>query len=394
MSQTDLPSLKSVYAQSAGRIRTAHKSGRTLKTMEDLEKIFYPWMDPTSPFYGLKADDPTLTSSSNVLTTTYGKILWDQINMEYNTFGILPKRPWDRRGWRMISARGTAGGGIAENAALPDTDQPTIAVASAAPKTIAHNFDVSYQLLLEAEGEDDIIGDPLSTYREKRALEHSKAMNEHLMTDFDTLAGNNLESLDRLCATNSEQSGVGATTGDEDIFGIDKSANSWADPYSDHNSGTDRTLTISMLNNLIRTTQPYWSDPTGRNCVLLTGHDTADEIAELLQPQQRFVDVYLNNGIQRNSVSTREGGVEGGFSVLTYKTLPIFETIDAPQDTISRIYLLDLGHTFLKMLAPTQYFETNDPFALNKLNHEGMYVTIGELNCMVFKANGKIRDLQ
>jgi len=83
---------------------------------------------------------------------------------------------------------------------------------------------------------------------------------------------------------------------------------------------------------------------------------------------------------------------------MSYRNIPIFESIDVPQDTLSRIYLLDLGHTFIKVLAPTQYFQTGvdsgDPFILNKLNEEGMYVTMAELGCTMFKANGSIRDLQ
>jgi hypothetical protein len=316
--------------------------------------------------------------------------------MEANAFGLLPKRPWDRRGWRMIKARSSAGGGIAEGGTLPETDQPDIGIAFAPPKTIAHNFDLSWQSILEAQGQDDVVGDPLATYRDYTSKEHIKDMNEYLMQDFDTLAGLNLESLDRLTATTSEQAGVGATVGDEDIFGIDKSANAWAEPYSDHNSNVDRALTLAMLDKLIRSTRPYWSDYSGRNCIIITGHDTGDIISQLLQAQQRFMDVNLGNGVQRDGVSTREG-IDGGFSVMAYRNIPIFETIDAEQDGASRIYLIDLGHTFLKVLAPTQYFQTGiesgNPFILDKLNEEGMYVTIAELNCTMFKANGKIRDL-
>ena len=376
------------------------KSHRRLETIRDLENIYYPWQNRNNPLYNfrLKTDDPVLTSTTNYLTTTYGPILWNQINMEANAWGILPKKPWDRRGWRLIKARSTTGGGIAENATLPETDRPDLAVASAAPKTVAHNFDLSYQALLESRGQDDVVGDPMATYRNYTADEHAKDLNTYLTQDFDTLASNNLESLDRLTATNSEQVGVGATSDDEDIFGIDKSANATLEPYSDHNSNVDRALTIPILNTAIRNVRPYMSDKTGRNSIWLTGHDTADKIAELLQAQQRFMDVNISpeTGVTRQGVATREG-IEGGFSVMQYRNMGIFETIDAAQDGTSRIYNLDLGHTFIKVLAPTQYFQTGvesgDPFILNKLNEEGMYVTLAELNCTMFPANGKLRDL-
>lgn len=393
-------SQKQLMQLSTRGMQTAMKSTRRLNTIRDLENIYYPWMNRNNPLFNfrLKADDPTLTDTTNFLTTTYGPILWNQINMEANAWGILPKKPWDRRGWRLIKTRSTAGGGIAENANLPETDQPILAVASAAPKTIAHNFDLSWQALLESRGQDDVVGDPMATYRAYTADEHAKDLNGYLMQDFDTLASNNLESLDRLTSTNSEQAGVGATANDEDIFGIDKSANATLEPYSDHNSNVDRALTIPMLNAIIRNTRPYWSDRMGRNSIFLTGHDTADKIAELLQAQQRFMDVNISpdTGVTRSGVGTREG-IEGGFSVMQYRNLGIFETIDAAQDGASRLYCLDTGHTFIKTLAPTQYFQTGvesgDPFILNKLNEEGMYVTIAELNSTMFPANGKIRDI-
>ena len=299
----------------------------------------------------------------------------------------------------MIKARSATGGGIPEGGNLPDTDKPDLALAQAPPKTIAHTFDASWQTILESKTLDDVIGDPMGELRKYTADEHKKDINAYLLQDADTLAGDNIESIDRLCASSAEITALGYTAGDEDIFTIDRSINSWADAYVDHNSGNDRDLTIAMLNKLIRNTRPYWSDPSGKNCILLTGHDTADRISELIQVQQRYIDIKLNpeTGIVRGPVRTREG-VDGGFSVMAYKNLPIFESNDVPQDTISRIYLLDLGHTFIKTLAPTQYFEVGvlngQPQILNKLNQEGIFVTIAELACTKFKANGKIRDLQ
>ena len=67
------------------------KSGRKLETMADLEKIYYPWLDKNNPLASLKlkADDPILTSTGSFLTTTYGPVLWNQLNMEANAFGLL-----------------------------------------------------------------------------------------------------------------------------------------------------------------------------------------------------------------------------------------------------------------------------------------------------------------
>jgi hypothetical protein len=317
--------------------------------------------------------------------------------MEANAFGIIPKKPFQRRGWRMIKARSITGGGLAsETAAIPDTDKPDLATASLTPKIIAHAFNASMVSILEGKSLDDTLGDPMEFLRSYFALEHRKHINEKLLTDYGTLAGNEFESIDRVCASSAETTALGYTAGDEDIYGIDRSANSWADAYVSHNSGTDRSLTLALINALIRNTRPYWSDPMGRNNVFLTGPDTFDDWNALLQAQQRFFgDAKIAPSV--NGVQVVRPGVEGGFSVATYHGIPIIVSDDVPQDTKSRIYLLDLGYLSIEVMTPTQYFETGvshgDPFSLNAFVDEGVFLTIGELKCTNFKAQGKIRDL-
>jgi len=130
--------------------------------------------------------------------------------------------------------------------------------------------------------------------------------------------------------------------------------------------------------------------------VILTGYDTQERIQQALQAQQRFLEkgkvIPTYNGVK---------GIEGneaGFNVATYQGIPIICSKDVPQDTLSRIYILDTDYMFFKVALPTMYFESGmsskDPFGINYLGDEGMYRTMGELICTRFNTQGKIRDLK
>ena len=75
----------------------------------------------------LKADSPMMSTTAGTYQAIYGRKVWSQLNQEFNAFSIMPKKPWDRSGWRLITGKpsdvttGSLLGGVAENATLPDT---------------------------------------------------------------------------------------------------------------------------------------------------------------------------------------------------------------------------------------------------------------------------------
>jgi len=356
-----------------------------IRTIRDLENYYY----------GMnlqKADDPVLSTTAGVYNAIYGKKVWSQLNQESNAFAILPKAVWDRSGWRVITTRAaTSGGGVPENATLPDTLKPTFKELSTKPKTVAHTFNAS-EIETFLGTKDDGLGDVMRVLREQIAKHHVEMINRMLLADADTTAGNNFESLDRVVSSASEESGC-LTAGDANIYGIDRSdsANSWADAYVDHNSGTARTFTLDMLDSAITNIRTKGGTPK----VILTGYDTLQRIQEALQAQQRFVN-YQKVVPTYNGVKGVEG-VEGGFNVATYQGIPIIPSKDVKQDTISRIYILDTDYLFFKVALPTMYFESGmskkDPFGINYIGDEGMFRTAGELIATRFNVHSKIRDL-
>lgn len=361
-----------------------------IRTIQDLEELYYGrgkgWIE--------KADAPIISTTPGVYQAIFGAKVWVQLNLEANAWGVIPKKVWDQSGWRVITARASATvtGGVGENGTLPETIKPTWATVSTKPKTVAHNFDVSeVQQFLGTV--DDSLGDTLAHVRDYMGKEHVEHLNKMLLTDNDTLAGDNVESLDRVIGSFDEINSIGQTAGDLDIYGLDRDAGAtWADAYVDHNSDVDRDFSITLLDTAFQNIWTNGGDPK----VIITGYDTLMRIQQELQSQQRFMEVKRvapsMNGIQ---------GIEGreaGFMVATYNGVPIIPTKNMPQDTLSRIYLIDTDYMWMRVAKPTQYFESGiesgDPFGIGRLGQEGMYRTMSELICNFFAAQGKIRDLQ
>ncbi|MEK9694210.1 MAG: hypothetical protein VW270_00520 [Candidatus Poseidoniales archaeon] len=371
-----------------------------MRTINDMERYYYGAGSSMGYSYSgselLKADAPLLSTTAGTYQAIYGRKVWSQLNQEFNAFSVLPKKPWDRSGWRVVTAKPNAGtihGGIAENGTLPDTVKPTFQNVAAKPKTVAHSFDMS-EVAIFLNDKDDGLGDIRSVLKEEMGKHHAEMINKMLLTDVTTTAGNNLESLDRVTTGNNEMtSGTHYDAGDEDIYSIDRDANTWSFAEDEADSGSaNRTLSLDNLDTLF---QRLW-ERGGNPKVMLTGYDTLMRIQQLLQAQQRFME-------EKRVVPTYNGvkgvpGVEAGFIVATYNGVPIIPTKDMPSDGISRIYMLDTDYLYYSTAKPTQYFEsgieTGDPFAINRLGQEGLYRTMGEIWTTFFGGQGSIRDLQ
>ena len=382
-----------------------------VRTVKDLERYYYGAGNAMGYSYSgselLKADAPLLSTTAGTYQAIYGRKVWSQLNQEFNAFSILPKKPWDRSGWRVVSAKPsfTKGGGLAENATLPETTKPTFLHVAAKPKTIGHTFDMSEVAIFLAD-KDDGLGDIRSALKEEVGKHHAEHINVMLSQDVDTVAGNDFESLDRITASAATMDVTGTSAAgtahanaaaDLDIYSIDRSANTWSDSETvlagttTNVRGANVTLTLDHLDAMF---QQIWTRG-GNPKVILTGYDTLMRIQQLLQTQQRFME-------ERRVTPTYNGvkgvpGVEAGFIVSTYNGVPIIPTKDMASDTISRMYFLDTDYVWFSTAIPTQYFEsgieTGDPFAINRLGQEGLYRTMGEIWTTFFGGQGSVRDL-
>ncbi len=116
-----------------------------LRTIEDMERLYYgagagnnAWAYSGTDL--LKADSPLMSTTSGTYQAIFGRKVWSQLNQEFNAFSIMPKKPWEKSGWRVVTGKPDAskGGGVPENATLPETSKPTFLHVNDKPRTVAH----------------------------------------------------------------------------------------------------------------------------------------------------------------------------------------------------------------------------------------------------------------
>tara|TARA_R100000231_G_scaffold34602_2_gene30549 strand:- start:1904 stop:3265 length:1362 start_codon:yes stop_codon:yes gene_type:complete len=391
----------------------------------------------------------------------YGQKVWSMLNQEVNPLAMLAKRPYTSSGWRVLKSRAQGGsgsafgigtgaegsdtpradkiGGVGENATLgTGNDIPPIAPQYeklyVSPKTIAHLFEFS-ELGMELAAIDDGVGDIRAIVREDMGKLHAETQSKMLVMPLEryddgtaTTIERNYTSLMKIVSSAGEIAAMynanlldtGANNGDSSavvadvvrLFGTSRtvavSSNaatgtaSFLDAEVDfgagYAAGDARVLTLTMLNDMIRRIRQNGGNPK----VILTGYDTVQHLADLLQSQERFMD-------RKEIVPTHNGvrGVKGqevGFRVATYYDIPIIPTKDMPStgsnttNELSDILILDTDHLWLSVMKPTQYFEdgitSGNPFGVGKLGNQGMYRTMGETGCSFFKGQGKITNIK
>tara|TARA_R110001592_G_scaffold64636_7_gene198573 strand:+ start:8722 stop:10074 length:1353 start_codon:yes stop_codon:yes gene_type:complete len=407
--------------------------------------------------------DAGASNLSGIGTTTgfynqlFGQKVWSMLNREVNALAMVSKRPYNSSGWRILKSRPFGGsdsklavditgdtsgsgvigiggsaphadqiGGVPENAGLSTAADglgsmaPTYAQLFMSPKTIAHQFDIS-ELAMEMAQIDDGLGDIRSIIREDMGKAHAEAQNKMLLMPLGAYGEaaaladieRNYTSLMKVVSSRAEllagdntvlwTDPASATNNLGKIYGDERhSAASFLDAEVDFNSSyaasSVRPLTLTLLNNMIRNLRIAGGSPK----VILTGYDTIQAIADLLQSQERFMD-------RKEIIPTVNGvrgikGAEVGFRVATYYDIPLIPVKDMPatanaSDTtaISDLLFLDTDHLWLSVLKPTQYFEdgvsNGNPFGVGRLGNQALYRTIAEIGCSFFKGQGKITNV-
>tara|TARA_R100000687_G_scaffold77676_1_gene70370 strand:- start:275 stop:1603 length:1329 start_codon:yes stop_codon:yes gene_type:complete len=386
----------------------------------------------------------------------YGQKVWSMLNQEINPLAIIAKRPYTTSGWRVLKERAEGGsgfqfstgsgvqgssaprpdkiGGVPENATL-GTQIPPIAPQYAklytSPKTIAHLFEFS-ELGMELAKIDDGIGDLRQLIREDMGKQHAESQSKMLVMPLEsyddgtaTDMERNYTSLNKVVSSSDEMAAMynadllntGADNADNSVVSTEvtqiygqplrapsinsnvATANtSFLDAEVDYGADydTSRPLTLTLLNTLIRKVRQNGGSPK----VMLTGYDTIQAMADLLQSQERFMD-------RKEVIPTHNGlrglkGREVGFRVASYYDIPLIPAKDMPatglgSDKLSDILLLDTDHLWMSVMKPTQYFEdgisNGNPFGVGTLGNQGMYRTIGETGCSFFKGQGKLTNI-
>ena len=390
---------------------------------------------------------------SALYNVVYGQKVWSMLNREVNALSMISKSPYTSSGWRVLKSRPAGGsgnlftvdkanvsltlgelgsdtpradsiGGVPENAGLSTAQDglgpiaPTYAQLNMSPKVVAHQFDFS-ELAMEMAQIDDGIGDIRAQMREDMGKHHAEVQNKMLVMPLEFYGesallpniANNYTSLLKVITSKAEldlldaQSSLmtdGATaTNVSHIFGINRDSASFLDAEVDAGSTYAatgvRSLTLTLLNNMVRNLRLAGGSPK----VILTGYDTIQALADLLQSQERFMDrkeiVPTVNGVRGTK------GQEVGFRVATYYDIPLIPVKDMTttglaSSKLSDLLFLDTDHLWLSVMKPTQYFEdgiaNGNPFGVGTLGNRALYRTIGEVGCSFFKGQGKITNIQ
>jgi len=381
---------------------------------------------------------------ASLYNQVYGQKVWSMLNRECNALSVISKRPYTSSGWRVLSERpaggssaalsvGTSGaigaastsadliGGVSENQSLGSGGlqaiAPTYAQLYLSPKTVSHQFEFS-EIAIEMAKIDDGIGDLRAQMREDMGKHHAEMQNKMLVMPLEfygepTALANledNYTSLYKVVTSTAEIDQADTDnlyseaqgTMINNLYGSNRTSASFLDATVDYGDGyvaSDvRSLTLTRLNSMIRDLRIEGGSPK----VILTGYDTIQALADLLQAQERFMD-------RKEIVPTVNGvrGVKGqevGFRVSTYYDIPLIPVKDMASTThstvtgIADLLFLDTDHLWLSVMKPTQYLEdgiTNgNPFGVGRLGNTGLYRTIGEVGCSFFKGQGKITNLQ
>ena len=363
-------------------------------SFEEYVNAYYGGQLGISKRYGIKkADDPLATTDTGYFNAMYGAAVFNQLNTKSEIFKLLPKEAWTQSGWRVLTARGTTTGGVAEGGAFPETDVPDITEVTATIKEVVTPWDLTTRAEFLAEADDGVKG--LAAFlRREQAEAHSYYIDAMLMQDGDTLAGNNFESLDRVCTNDAAAQLSGWDVDDDDIYDIDRDTGSWHHATVSYDNSADRALTLAMMDTLVQ--GALENGVNYDDLIFLTGHDTLQDIKQLLQATNNSTWRYdlgpMGQG-SKNGVSA-ETGMNLDSRVGYYDSIPIFVSQHVPQDTISRVYLLDMAHLKMRMAAPTTYVSNEDLGVLQKLAKEHAFITAGELIATKSNTQGQIRDLQ
>jgi hypothetical protein len=412
----------------------------------------FPGSSDAALSLGGTAAAANLTSLYNMV---YGQKVWSMLNQEINPLSILPKRPYTSSGWRVMTSRPQGGsgatysvnattgnaqgnaspdgdliGGVGENELLDSTSLEALAPGYTTlymnPKIVAHMFDYS-ELAAEMAKIDDGVGDLRALIREDMGKFHAESQSKMVVMPlelYDNLGGDtssglirqNYTSLMKIVSNFTEASflyrlsGIGsgshaaidadATT----LYGSTDRASGGATSFmdavvnfgGDYQSADARNLTLSILNQVIQDLRLNGGTPK----VILTGYDTIQTIADLLQSQERFMD--------SKEIIPSHGGVKGvkgaevGFRVATYYDIPLIPAKDMPStgsnaSCISDMLFLDTDHIWFATMKPTQYFEDGinhgNPFGVGMLGNRGLYRTMGEIGCTFFKGQAKITNV-
>ena len=378
--------------------------------MEEYINAYYGGTLGIAKRYGIEKGDLDFTTSNvaGAFNVVYGAKVYNQLNTKSEVAKLLKKEPWTQSGWRVMTTRPVDDGGnadfaagTAEGGAFGDTTAPTLKEVNATLKEIVTPYEISTKAELLSDADDGLKG--LAAFMRKEMGDaHVFGMDQMLLADADTPAGNNLESLDRVTTTDAycnPSTGPLSARTDGDMYNLTKQTEAaWMDAgHTGHNDGSDRTLTTAMLDDMIEGVMTNGANYA--DLILLTGHDTYMNIQQLLTKggDGGAATILRYDAAQEGAASQNgvlgQAGLNYDSRVGSYNGIPIFVSQHVTKDTTSRIHLLDLPQFALRVAAPTTYVANDNLAVTQSLTKQFALITAMELITYRFNTSGSVRDL-
>lgn len=224
----------------------------------------------------------------------------------------------------------------------------------------------------------------------------------------------NLTKLDRAIASQDEENNADDTDdnaysdGDLDYGTIDRSTDSWADSYVDHNGTSgNRQLTRDLMDDFLANLGDNGDADPYEEGVILTTRNTAKVLSDLMADSGRGTRITFDgDGSGRDDVNDAETlmGLAGTTRFRHYDEIPIIPNQNGPEDGIGRIFVVSLGtirgepRIALEQFAEP-YVETagrgqaQGYIAQGNYQEKALFLQNHELVVRDFSSHGKLRDL-
>ena len=376
-------------------------------SFEEYVNAYYGGTLGISKRYGIsKADDNvTTTSLAEGLNTVFGAKVFNQLNTKSEVFKLLKKEAWTQSGFRALTARHATTAGVAEGGAFPETDHPELKEITLTLKEVVTPWQMSSKAEILSEA-DDGLGNLAAFMRREQGEAHAFFLDDMLTKSVEAnsdgssgagLAGNNMESLDRVTATLAyvtDAQSPSNSQDDCDMYGIDISSNSFFDAGHTHftDDGSNNALALDDLDTMIAALLENGANYN--SLAILTGFDTYQNLKALMQGTNGAFKFSLDGAAAANMNGvTGEAGLNFDSRVGAYDGIPIFLSQHVPKDGASRLYMLDMDNLALRVAAPTTYVDNTNLAVRQVLSREYAFITAGELVAYRRNTSGSIRDL-
>lgn len=343
------------------------------------------------------------SGTSGILNKIFGRTIFPQLNANAPVWASIPKSKRSRGspyGWRAKTAFASTGKGGQTEGVVPTAVTSTF--VEVAPTIKEHATQMRISGMQQDLTEIDDAWGALSEVHADLAMEHGKEIERALTEDIDTAAGVHSESVDRVSASSTNQAAIGWTAGDEDIFGIDRSAQTWANAAQDA-AATARALTKALIKGRLTAVQKNGGDTT----YIATGFEGWQALTDLFEAQGR-VDIALGAvaGGKVNDADIMEGRALNPLVSHVYgRPIVCSDQVETDSNELPRFYFHDISNPDagdkprlgIDLVRPTEVYvagerSTRAPQTISFSGDSVLALTRFELGCRFFAAQGQLRD--